>query len=399
MAEHKLEIEVRMLGRFEISGGGRFLGMGETRSDRIMTLAGYLFLHHQREVFFDDLVEVLWGDAEVKDPKSALKNLMYRLRTALQKVWPEVEFWITGAGCYIWNPQIGLTIDVEMIEEMDQRLERSNCPQELLDTLRRIMELYRGRLLNGLHNERWLDYLQWHYHNRYIKYISQLCGMLQVQGEWTQIEEYCQRAIHLDSGGEELLHCWLLKAYLAEGRKKEAEEYYWGLIDTLYEGNEDSAGEELRSLALDILSSMNERVVTLEEVVQKLPLREQESGAFFCSYSTFREVYVLTRRKGKRSEQASTLVLLTVRMDPSKNAARDEGGQLPYIMQKLQEVICSNLRMNDVVSRYNASQFLLLAFGCDEQQAATMMKRVYDRFYTNDWRRKNVNLEFTRRGI
>src|SRR3712207_5785604 len=73
-------VQVSLMGEMTIEFQGRILRLQELHSKRIILFLAYLFYHHDRRVVMTELIDVIWGDIESKNPKGALKNLMYRSR-------------------------------------------------------------------------------------------------------------------------------------------------------------------------------------------------------------------------------------------------------------------------------------------------------------------------------
>lgn len=81
----------------------------------------------------DELVDVLWHNDEIDNPSSALKNLVYRVRTIL------VSHGIPGAkniilcqrGTYSWNNALTTTVDIEEFERLIREAdEKESQPAE-----------------------------------------------------------------------------------------------------------------------------------------------------------------------------------------------------------------------------------------------------------------------------
>ena len=53
-------------------------------SRRVWTFLQYLCAFHQRGVSQEDIIEAVWGEAEVADPVGALKTILHRARMVLE---------------------------------------------------------------------------------------------------------------------------------------------------------------------------------------------------------------------------------------------------------------------------------------------------------------------------
>ena len=82
----------------------------------VSKLLVYIIFHRKKALTVQELCEVLWQEGGSDNPAGALKNLVYRLRMCLKKIWGDYEFIITGRGTYQWNPEINLEVDAEAFE-------------------------------------------------------------------------------------------------------------------------------------------------------------------------------------------------------------------------------------------------------------------------------------------
>lgn len=81
-------IRVQLPGRFRMYDETRCLNEEAIHSPMITKLLVYMICNKNHIVTLEQLTEALWTDEKSENPYGALKNMMYRLRGTLRKVWP-----------------------------------------------------------------------------------------------------------------------------------------------------------------------------------------------------------------------------------------------------------------------------------------------------------------------
>lgn len=81
-------IRVQLPGRFRMYDETRCLNEEAIHSPMITKLLVYMICNKNHIVTLEQLTEALWTDETSENPYGALKNMMYRLRGTLRKVWP-----------------------------------------------------------------------------------------------------------------------------------------------------------------------------------------------------------------------------------------------------------------------------------------------------------------------
>ncbi len=79
-------IDVRLLGTFDVTCGGRVLEIGSPKQRALLAM---LVLHLNRVVPLDVLVEELWGDRRLASASASAQTLVSRLRRSLSEICPD----------------------------------------------------------------------------------------------------------------------------------------------------------------------------------------------------------------------------------------------------------------------------------------------------------------------
>ena len=103
-----------------------------------------------------------------------------------------------------------------------------------------------------------------------------------------------------------------------------------------------------------------------------------EQGAFICDYEIFKNMYRLKARDASRSGRAIFIGLITL---------TDMCGHLPkkellcIAMEKLLDSIHESLRKSDVISRFSATQYILMLPSHTYENGQMVMERIAKNFH------------------
>lgn len=112
-------------------------------------------------------------------------------------------------------------------------------------------------------------------------------------------------------------------------------------------------------------------------VREKLEEKNKISGAYFCEYFTFQNIYQLEARSVQRSGRVVQLAMLTL-TDRRGNAM--ESKQRAVAMEELHEAIRGCLRSGDAFTRVSATQYLILLPTANYENGVKVLQRIIDRY-------------------
>ena len=82
-------IDVQMFGNFVLCTQSQKISDNENRSRKVWLLLAYLIYHRNRIVSEEELMSLLWGESpRGANPISTLKTTLHRVRTSLDRLWP-----------------------------------------------------------------------------------------------------------------------------------------------------------------------------------------------------------------------------------------------------------------------------------------------------------------------
>ena len=381
MKENHSALNIRMFGKFQIKNENGMLNKENMRSEMLTRLLAYMVSHREKDMTAQELIDVLWPDDQSDNPSGALKNLMYRLRKLMNRTWGEDgRYIITGRGAYQLNPELVVHVDIEEFEECCRQVFNSEDPAVQQENGKKAVELYQGMFLSELSSEYWVISIATYYHSIYLTMVKKLAALLEKEKQFTDVEEICAKAIQIEPLDEEI-HCFLLRAMIADNKQKLASDHYKETVKLLYDslgvrpsGEMETIYEELQKIQHDHESNI--------DIIQEELREEKTSGAFFCEYGVFRKIYALESRSSSRLGISVHLALVSLYLDFQVSKDKnDYAGLIGEGMKVLEDTLLKRLRSSDIVCRYSVNQFLVMLPACQYEDAKMVVNRLKDSFY------------------
>lgn len=379
-------LTVRSLGKFEMTDGTHVLNDEVLRSDMLKKLLIYILTHRDHVVTIQELSEALWQEDEVDNPTGALKNLMYRLRNLLKKVFGDASYIVTSQGAYAWNKDVTVDFDSEHFEEYCKMAKTATDKDKIVKCYEQAIPLYQGRFMENALEQHWAVTLSTYYHSMFLNAVKALAQIYMEEERFQDMEDITISALKLDEVDEEL-HCLHILA-LIRGNKfdlamKSYEEATKILYDTL--GIRNSSG--LKKVQEELLQMRKGNdAETIEDIHEDMLETEESVGVYFCGYPVFKEIYRLEVRKNARLGAAEYIVLFTIELPDNLKTDNDKMTQflIEQGMKNLQKSIQEVLRIGDVAARYSDSQFIILLPTCTYESSVAVAERVLNRFASYD---------------
>lgn len=358
-------VQLHLLGEFRLVIGGCDLTAQACRSAKLRSILCYLILYRERAVSRDELIENFYDDEYQKDPVSALKMQIMRIRQMLAPGLPEGVSAIVGSrGTYQWNPELPCQVDVETFGVLCLRAGKTGLDPDLrCDLYREALALYTGD--PALKNDEllWSSALVSRYHSFYITAAEEYARLLIDRGDAPQTEAVCLQAIRLEPAGE-TFYILLIRALLLQRRYGEARLQYRKAADALYQQLGLQPSYELKRL-YDGITEGTGWQSDLATVMDEMRETEPERTAFFCGFDQFRSIYQLEARRASRTGTCLHVAMFSV----------GEGCD-DRVMEQLQQTVVRSLRSSDVVARYSGSQFIIMLPEADLEDSGRVMERL-----------------------
>lgn len=375
----QVRLDVQMLGGFSLSVCGKSLSDKTERSRQLISLLAFLLIKRFDYTSQERLMEILWPDDESENPANALKNLIYRLRRHLSgnEALQNADCIILSGGTYTWNKALVCSVDAEEMDRLYRAAQESKDPaDDKIKLYLQAISLYRGRFLADLGHEEWVTPLATYYQNIYLNCIYEAVKLLSHTGNYQEIVRICEQATDLEPY-EEALHEILLQAYIKLEKNKKALDYYEYISRKFYSNLGVRLSPALQDIHKELAGRLNLVETDLGLIKEELVELNGEQGAFLCDYGIFKHLYRLEVRASERSGQPFFICLMT--LEQSKRSM-PQGDTMLKAMESLKNILLGSLRKGDVVTRFSATQFIMMLPATTYKNGEKVLERIKGRF-------------------
>lgn len=381
---------VKTFGGLEITNDNVTVNIVELFGKQLANLLQVLLFHSEKPVQKDELIDILWPES--KNPSSALKFSIFRLRSELNEIdfFKDKEVIVTTRKGYILNPNLDWNID---FVELQKAYNQINEGAELLDEkefkiARKIFRLYQGRFYASPSQLHWILQKQEVFRQMYVKTMMRTSCYLYTQKRYDEMMLMNYQAVLIEPFNEGL-HYYYMKGLVATRNYREALKYYDELNDIFLSELGTGLSKRFKQLYdIIIADHAKEENKDMETIMRELSNRDQQNQGFFCSYEIFKYFYELLLKMSVRNEQNYYLIMLQF-----------SDGTLDYEkvgvdFDRVKRLVSSCLRSNDLFTRTSETQLLLLVDCQTEENAHLIIQRISNKFYSI-FRKKNYRMNYS----
>lgn len=381
---------VKTFGGLEITNDNVTVNIVELFGKQLVNLLQVLLFHSEKPVQKDELIDILWPES--KNPSSALKFSIFRLRSELNEIdfFKDKEVIVTTRKGYILNPNLDWNID---FVELQKAYNQINEGAELLDEkefkiARKIFRLYQGRFYASPSQLHWILQKQEVLRQMYVKTMMRTSCYLYTQKRYDEMMLMNYQAVLIEPFNEGL-HYYYMKGLVATRNYREALKYYDELNDIFLSELGTGLSKRFKQLYdIIIADHAKEENKDMETIMRELSNRDQQNQGFFCSYEIFKYFYELLLKMSVRNEQNYYLIMLQF-----------SDGTLDYEkvgvdFDRVKRLVSSCLRSNDLFTRTSETQLLLLVDCQTEENAHLIIQRISNKFYSI-FRKKNYRMNYS----
>lgn len=381
---------VKTFGGLEITNDNVTVNIVELFGKQLVNLLQVLLFHSEKPVQKDELIDILWPES--KNPSSALKFSIFRLRSELNEIdfFKDKEVIVTTRKGYILNPNLDWNID---FVELQKAYNQINEGAELLDEkefkiARKIFRLYQGRFYASPSQLHWILQKQEVFRQMYVKTMMRTSCYLYTQKRYDEMMLMNYQAVLIEPFNEGL-HYYYMKGLVATRNYREALKYYDELNDIFLSELGTGLSKRFKQLYdIIIADHAKEANKDMETIIRELSNRDQQNQGFFCSYEIFKYFYELLLKMSVRNEQNYYLIMLQF-----------SDGTLDYEkvgvdFDRVKRLVSSCLRSNDLFTRTSETQLLLLVDCQTEENAHLIIQRISNKFYSI-FRKKNYRMNYS----
>ena len=351
------KVSIRLFDGFEILKGDKPILENLSNTRKTKLFVAYLLVNRDRPITHQELFELLWSGEDYANPATALRTLLYRFRSMIEKEGADA---LSGAiishrGTYQWNKDLDVSIDALDFQALAEAgvnptISEARRKEYLISAI----NMYKGSLLPDFSSEPWLIAKSAAYRDTYIEAVMAYIEILKGENHSTQIVQVCENALAL-AGTSEILE---LEAQMAKLRIANPNATEKSSVASYY--------KEVRELSVKLQDETDRMQAELQE-----DTIEQE--AFLCDYRTFKEIYNLQRRMQSRSKATIFLGLLYIRIDEAGN------GDPLYEEKIMKDIVgcCQRmLRVGDAICRKADTEVAVLFPAESYEDAVGVLERI-----------------------
>ena len=383
------EVRIKLMGSFTISTDGRSVDSLPAKSKKGAALMELLILQKGRSLPIYRIIHELNGERHNGNPENALKTLVSRIRALLNGISPGLGNSIGSTpGAYCWTNPPNVWVDVLELTELTEKVKKDLPPDERKHTFRRIMALYEGDLFHGadfLSCSIHLSYL----HREYLDAVYAYIELLKAEESYNEICQVCRRALEI-AEMDERLRLELMRAMVRLNRVSDAMKEYKLAARRSQKMLDCDLSDEMKASFLQMVESKQNLHFNLDSIRNEL--LETDDGAlgpYFCDYPSFRFIYNLQIRNLERFGSTIFLgVIMISCQDRQMSSVLRES-----VMAGLTEILRSNLRRGDIVTRFSPNIMAMLLPTVNYETGGLVMERIKHLFY-QEFPNKGVGLSY-----
>jgi DNA-binding SARP family transcriptional activator len=197
----------------------------------------YLVARHDQPVPKEQLMDVLWPDA---DPDAARRNLhqaVYSLRQTLKHCCPELQLICFQNERYSLNPDLPIWFDFLEFErhaEEGRRLEQNGSLEAAIQAFGIADALYQGHFLQEEAHNTWAQLQRDQLRDSFLDVANRLGRHYLEREQFAAVVSICQKTLSKDACNEEA-HLQLMRCYFRQGYRHLAIAQYQSCIEVLRE--------------------------------------------------------------------------------------------------------------------------------------------------------------------
>jgi len=371
-------LEIYTLGEFKVKCDGKILSPQNRLNEKPWLLFKYLITERGKNIHPEVIIDELWPDQEIKNPKHTITNLVYRLRKNLNSKEKDCQYIINCQGRCFFNKESQYWLDIEEFINLCKKanLVNNDKPEEAFQYYEQAFNLYNGDYLPEIPYYDWVIPSRNNYHWYYIEHIIEYLKLLQDHERHQKIIQVCEKTFNIELLEEEI-HSIYISSLLNLGKAGHARSHY-KYANELFNKNLN-----LNNMPkLEELYHEKEDKNYLNLIKEKLEERDNVRGAFICTNDIFRMIYKLEKRRSERNNKPIFIAYIKFN---NKDLIENNIYQIEGILQK-------ELRKGDIITRWDEDQYLMLLLDLNNQYASKVIKRISE-ILTSEMRLEKNDLQ------
>lgn len=218
-------MEVYLLGRFQVKVDGEIIAT--LNHSRLQELLAYLLLWQGKPIARQKLAFLFWPDSAEEQARTNLRNLLYRLRSALPTL---TQFLKTDELNVQWDAGLPCFLDVA---EFEAAIRRSESAPKLdqAEILEQALEVYEGDLLPECYSD-WLLAERERLNQAFLSALVRLAELYEEQRAYPKAIHTVQRLLRIDPLNENA-YATLMRLHSIAGNRGQAVHVYHSCAEVL----------------------------------------------------------------------------------------------------------------------------------------------------------------------
>lgn len=370
-------LQVQMLGVFNVKYGDKPLSLGRNTATKAMKLLQLLLYHLDKGITREELIENLYGREDITDTANNLRVTVHRLKKLLIDTGlPEHDYITIKKGIYQWDSPMEVSVDALEMAKLIENADAEDDEENRIKLLETACHMYGGDFLSNMSGEEWVIVEALRYKKMYSDALREVCDLKIARGEYNGVLKLCAPACEMYPFDE-----WQtvkIDCYIAMHKYKDALHEYEETARMLVEELGISPTPKMMEQFKIMSKRISNRPQEIDEIKDELQEESWERGAFFCTVPGFRDAYRVMCRCMERNGQSVFLLVCSLVDDmgrPMENSVK-----LEQMSDQLFLAIKNSLRRCDSFTKYNASQYLVMLMGTNEENCQVVISRIMKTF-------------------
>lgn len=366
-----------MFGEFKISYDGKEIALKHGKSTKSIQIFQYLLCHYPDGVPTAVILDKIFGNDEIANPRNNLKVSVSQLRRQLAEAGlPGRKFVSVSGGRYCWSDEIVTETDInEFCAAVGKAKTEKNTENKLV-LLRQALDLYNGNFLPHLAGIDWAEELSAYYIRMFSETVRTFADILKRKDAWEEILPVAEKANKILCAEE--WQSLRIECLMHLGRWEEAKRVYNEAVAVLKKEYDLPPSEALKKQYDVISRQIANQFCTFDEVLQDLEENQDSGGAYMCTYPGFIDLYRVSVRSMLRNGINCCIMLCTVGRRDGK--VMQNAQRLAEASEKAATAIGSSLRRGDFFARFNNSQFIICLSGTCLENCDIVSARIREHY-------------------
>lgn len=288
-------ITIDTLGDFDIKIQDESILHSIGNQTRLIKLFKYFLTFEGKKILPDRIIEEMWHGEDSKDPISVLRTQISRIRSMFncKETYEEPFFEINYIdGYYLFQLNNNCTVDFLMMETYIKKHQTSKDKEEVMETCKKVIELYKGEYLGELGNDDWVVPIRSRYNRLFISSLTKYLQLLSEMSMDNQIIAICEQAMgHIPY--EEIIHIYYIESLVNLGQIRCALNHYTYYTSKIHNDLGAKPSNKLVSVykSIRVKEQHLSSNIVLGTLDNELKECNDQNGALICDNFYFKFLY------------------------------------------------------------------------------------------------------------